>query len=144
MVTMLISDTTISQAPVPASRPRVTKWGTYYPKTYKDWKDKASGFFSKPAAVASGPLHVQLEVICKRPQKLTTDIPVGDVDNYAKAALDAVNDAGIWGDDKQVVSLHVVKRYAGKGEEPRTHIEIHSIELGFLERIKQAITKLFT
>ena len=27
--------------PVPASRPRVSKWGTYYPKRYATWKKDA-------------------------------------------------------------------------------------------------------
>lgn len=111
--------------PVPAARPRVSKWGTYYPATYKNWKKDALGFFPQDLEPLEGPLRVELEVVCKRPKKPTSTIPSGDVDNYAKAALDAVNDAKCWGDDKQVVSLAVTKRYAELDEEPRTLISIH-------------------
>lgn len=118
---------TIGLDPVPASRPRVTKWGTYYTATYKKWKEAAAKFFEKPEQVLTGPLAVELEVICKRPKKPTSEIPVGDVDNYAKAALDAVNDAQLWEDDKQVTQLLVTKRYAEPGEAPRTIIQIRSL-----------------
>lgn len=118
----------IQLAPVPASRPRVSKWGTYYLKTYADWKSAAAGFMpAPPATPATGELAVTLLMVCKRPKKLTQPIPNGDIDNFSKAALDAVNDAGLWGDDKQVVSLHATKRYAEPGEQPKTHIEIRSM-----------------
>ena len=118
----------IGLAPVPASRPRVTKWGTYYTATYKDWKTAAQGFFPQCPEVLQGALAVELSVICKRPVKLTIAIPKGDVDNYAKAALDAVNDAGLWEDDKQVTHLTVSKRYAQPGETPRTIITIRRLD----------------
>lgn len=114
----------IELAPVPAARPRVSKWGTYYPPNYKDWKKAAEAFFPFSPTPLEGALAVELEVVCKRPKKPTSPIPTGDVDNYAKAALDAVNDAKLWHDDKQVVSLAVSKRYAGDGEAPRTIINI--------------------
>lgn len=127
---MAISDLhiVIGLAPVPAARPRVAKFGTYYPPTYKAWKKDARWFMPKVSDPLQGPLAVDMEIICKRPQKPTSSIPVGDVDNYAKAALDAVNDATIWGDDKQVVSMHVSKRYAEPGEEPCTIINIKHME----------------
>ena len=130
MTTTGISDlahaVTIGLPPVPAARPRVGRWGTYYPENYKNWKDKAHGFFPKLFKVADGPLRVELEVVCKRPKKPAGSVPTGDIDNYANAALDAVNDAGLWGDDKQVVCLQATKRYAEPGEEPGTHIRIFS------------------
>lgn len=36
----------------------------------------------------------------------------GDVDKYARLALDAITDSGIWGDDSQTVTLIITKRYA--------------------------------
>lgn len=113
--------------PVPAARPRVSKWGTYYPEGYKNWKKNAQAFFPQGVAPLEGPLRVELEVVCKRPKKPSSSIPTGDVDNYAKAALDAVNDAALWGDDKQVVSLLVTKRYAAVDETPRTIITIEQL-----------------
>ncbi len=119
-----ILEVVIGLDPVPASRPRVSKFGTYYSATYKNWKKDAARFFPQAPEALQGPLAVELEVVCKRPKKPTTTIPTGDVDNYAKAALDAVNDAKLWEDDKQVVSLTVSKRYAVGDESPRTTINI--------------------
>lgn len=113
--------------PVPAARPRVSKWGTYYPEGYKNWKKNAQAFFPRDLRPLEGPLRVDLEVVCKRPKKPSSTIPTGDVDNYAKAALDAVNDAALWGDDKQVVSMLVTKRYAVGDEAPRTIITIQPL-----------------
>ena len=127
-MTLTTSDTgyevVIGIDPVPAARPRVSKWGTYYPETYKKWKAAAAQFFPKLFEQLKGPLGVELEVICKKPQRPTKTFPRGDVDNYAKAALDAVNDAQLWGDDDQVQRLIVSKRYAEKDEQPRTIIKI--------------------
>lgn len=46
--------------------------------------------------------------------------PSGDVDNYAKSALDGLNSV-VWDDDKQVVKLTAYKRW---GEEGATVIEV--------------------
>lgn len=35
-----------------------------------------------------------------------------DIDNLAKAALDALTDSGAWNDDSQVVQMHAAKMYA--------------------------------
>lgn len=123
---MSTSDLTIriDLPPVPASRPRVSKFGTYYAATYKNWKKAALGFFPKDLQPLLGSLWVDLEIVCTRPKKPTGPIPTGDIDNYTKAALDAVNDAGVWGDDRQVTTLFVKKRYAHLGEEPHTLIRI--------------------
>ena len=32
---------TLPLTPVPASRPRVTRWGTYYGKRYTQWREEA-------------------------------------------------------------------------------------------------------
>ena len=45
-----------------------------------------------------------------------------DADNVVKAVLDALTDCGVWVDDSQVASCHVIKRWAGQG--PQTFIEI--------------------
>lgn len=113
-------------APVPASRPRVGKFGTYYAKGYADWMKEAAGFVKVPLDVPTqAPLEVDIECVCKRPAKPTSKVPVGDVDNYAKGPLDVITKSGnVWGDDKQVVSLRVSKRYAEPGESPHTKTTI--------------------
>lgn len=44
-----------------------------------------------------------------------------DLDNYAKAALDALNGVA-WCDDGQITSLHLQKHYAKPGEGPSIEI----------------------
>lgn len=114
-------------APVPASRPRVSRWGVYYSKTYKDWMKEADRTVPEAKAPMYGPLRVDVELVCKRPQKLTRAMPVGDVDNYAKAVLDALTKKGYWPDDDEITELLVEKRYALAGEEPHTNVTIRVV-----------------
>ena len=48
-----------------------------------------------------------------------------DVDNLAKAVMDAMNNTGIWEDDSQIARLDVVKAY---GEEPKCIITLIELE----------------
>lgn len=131
MMTLMTSENgyevTIELDPVPASRPKVSKWGVYYSETYKKWKSAAKAFFPNIFKQLKGPVGVSIEVVCKRPLKITNPIPTGDVDNFAKAVLDAVNDARLWADDKNVVYVQVHKRYAEKGEQARTITHLYAM-----------------
>ena len=117
-------------APVPGARPRVSRWGAYYPPRYKAWKAEAermlAAFAPAPAeGIYEGPVFVTIRIVCRRPNKPTNVYPVGDVDNYAKAALDAVTKAKlIWHDDVQVVGMWASKRYARGTEEPHMTIKV--------------------
>ena len=48
-----------------------------------------------------------------------------DIDNLAKAVMDAINQVGIWEDDSQVAHLDIRKIYS---EEPRCLITIREVE----------------
>ena len=50
-----------------------------------------------------------------------------DVDNYGKAALDAINKAGIWWDDSQVVECTFRKFWAAVGEKPCVEVRIETL-----------------
>jgi Holliday junction resolvase RusA-like endonuclease len=105
----------------------VTRWGTYYSKTYKTWKAEAEEFLSDYSVpdLFTAPVLAAVSVVVKRPKKLTREYPRPDVDNFAKAALDALTVAEcVWKDDDQVVKLIVQKRYAELDEAPHTHIHI--------------------
>ena len=112
--------------PVPASRPRVGRWGTYYPKTYQRWMREADDLL-RPLAVGVQPtiedVHVAVHTVAMKPKSGRLPHPRGDVDNYMKAALDAVTKAQlIWVDDKQIVTVQGTKRYALPGEAAHTFI----------------------
>ena len=96
-----------------------------------------------PAVPLTGPLRVRLLVITLRPVGVNpiskrTGQPTGDlarywnakrsdVDNYAKAALDALS--AFWVDDCQVVDLHAQKVVAAWGESPGFEVWIDAAGL---------------
>tara|TARA_Y100001938_G_C7834967_1_gene303299 strand:- start:115 stop:495 length:381 start_codon:yes stop_codon:yes gene_type:complete len=100
-------------APVPASRPRVSKWGTYYGKTYSSWRKEAAKVID--GLLENDPLEGGLEVslwfFCKKPKTTRREEPRGDVDNYIKAILDSCN-GKVWVDDDQILRLNAQKRWA--------------------------------
>lgn len=120
---------TIQGEPVPASRPRVTaRHGTYTPARYRTWKREASllcrASWGRAEAITSA-VAVLVEVTLPRPASKpakgtlhraywhpTEDYPLplrGDADNYAKAALDALQQGRVIADDRQIVELTVTK-----------------------------------
>jgi Holliday junction resolvase RusA-like endonuclease len=103
--------------PVPASRPRVSKYGTYYLPTYRAFKDAMTECIAgNPHGYKrlNGPLNVR--VICRvaRPRTTVRSSPNGDVDNYAKAVLDSCNGV-LWEDDDQILELFASKEFADVG-----------------------------
>lgn len=118
----MISNLFIPVKPQPASRPRISRYGNYYPKGYTDFRKEIWKFFKtikdKYEPVDKVSFKVTLEVICKKPKKPTNDYPRGDVDNYVKAYLDSITYAQLaWADDIQVVELIATKRYQDDTEE---------------------------
>lgn len=122
----------IELAPVPAARPKVPRNGRpYYPKTYAAWREEAAALISYDGEPMAGPLAARIRMVCKRPQRPKDCIPRGDVDNFAKAVMDALTAAGAWGDDVQVVDLRITKRYAEKGEMPHSIVSIEEAKDGW-------------
>lgn len=122
--------------PVPASRPKVGRWGTYYSKTYRNWKEKAEEITPRGPGELSGPLHVTTEVVVKKPPTSKLDYPHPDLDNFLKAGLDVLTKVGgYWHDDKQIISSCVVKRFAEPGEEEGTHITIQPCPTSRLSKL---------
>lgn len=106
--------------PVPASRPRVSKWGAYYAGAYKEFREKAAEkvweVIGTEGELLSGPLAVSLELYIKRPKSTEKDFPKPDVDNYAKAIFDTLN-GKLWVDDSQIISMYVTKQWAAKNSD---------------------------
>lgn len=118
---------------MPAPRPRFVvrgKFGSaYMPKEYTDWKDRAvecvRGVNDIPSEPFDGPVTVDLRVLAPRPKTTKLTHPSPDVDNYAKAVLDAITQSERWwADDKQVVRLDVSKAWADAEAAPGTEVTI--------------------
>lgn len=126
-------DLLVPFAPVPASRPKVARFGTYYSKRHQQYmKDFAKfviaenidwRFLEKEKRV-----FIIIEFACERPKKLTNQIPHFDLDNLVKLPLDCMTSSDIfWHDDRQVEAMVASKRYAKKGEIAHTKISVFSL-----------------
>lgn len=121
---------TLFCVPVPASRPRVGRWGVYYTPTYKQYKaDAAKAIPLSTEPPLEGNLNASIEFVCYRPKTTKRSNPVGDIDNHLKSILDAMvghkkHPKGYFHDDDQIISLTAVKRWAEPDEEPHTRITI--------------------
>jgi Holliday junction resolvase RusA-like endonuclease len=87
---------------------------------------------------AVGPIEVILLFALPRPKaapKTRRTLPigrVGDVDKLARAVMDALTDADVWGDDCQVVRLVCEKDYPGPWNgftEPGVRIVVNRLQL---------------
>lgn len=105
----------IEGRPVPKARPRVTRYGTYTPKATRQWERfVCMTYLNKFKMFHFGgdvPLSVWLTFVC--PGKGKAASIRGDVENYAKSILDALNGYA-WKDDVQIVSLAVTKQRVTK------------------------------
>jgi Holliday junction resolvase RusA-like endonuclease len=108
--------------PVPASRPRVSRWSTYYPKKYTQFKKDMYALLSVMDITPSEKLvcvHIDFKISIpkswskkkKREKENSYCDNNSDIDNYIKAALDSFN-GFYFVDDKQVVEIFARKRYS--------------------------------
>ena len=104
--------------PVPASRPRVSKWGTYYGKRHQAFRSEALALLGGmreegllPEAPLSGRLLVWVMFSVKKPKTTKLTTPRGDIDNYLKLLLDCCT-GFIWEDDQQIVRVCAFKDFA--------------------------------
>lgn len=113
---------------MPAPRPRARAFrapngkpiaSIYNPSEYKQWLADAeeqliNQIDTEIPYPLVGDLEVTIVVTVQRPKTSKLLRPKPDVDNYAKAVLDAITKAGIWEDDSQVGALHVHKQWGGE------------------------------
>ena len=105
--------------PVPASRPRVSRWGTYYAKTYKAFRVafalEVAEFRKDFRPLLGERLKVKVVICCKRPKTTKLPHPRGDIDNYLKALFDSCNEFA-WRDDIQIQEVWAHKQWSeGEG-----------------------------
>ncbi len=115
----------IPTRPVPASRPRVTRWGTYYSKRYKEWLEVAKHMLqeSETPPIAQ-PVVASVLIAVPRARTSTLIVPVGDGDNFEKAVYDMIQKKGYLQDDKWITTGHWRKRFLPHGEEGYTEITL--------------------
>lgn len=115
---------------VPKARARTVAQGgrvhSYTPEATKAW-EQAVQWAAKPHRPESPltcPLAVAMVFYLPRPQRCKRQYPSvrPDIDNYAKAILDALNGV-MWADDGQIVQLTASKSYG----DPRVEIEIQEV-----------------
>lgn len=124
-------------------RPRAVRIGTGvrmydHPQSAK-WKKYAASIMSevKLPTWTVEPLLLRIRAIypmrkdrhrkrAPRPSEWRLERP--DIDNIAKAVMDAMQMAKIFKDDSQVVKLEVEKTIGAQGEEPRVEIWIDKLE----------------
>jgi len=106
--------------PVPASRPRISRFGgisysksyTHYRKTVGELIDNAMQGVDCAEFPLEGPLAVELHFLCRKPKKPSKPYPRGDIDNYTKSILDALeNHAPIFTNDAQFIRMTATKSY---------------------------------
>lgn len=124
MATTRSSKLRVELAPVPAARPRVSKWGTYYTGTYKRWLKDADAAIPEAEVTWQGNLSVTLDLVADKPKTTKRDNPRGDIDNYIKAVLDALTKKGYWNDDDQIIHLYAHKRWPDPTEAPHFRVVI--------------------
>lgn len=98
----------------------------YSPAPYKEWQKEAAAQLveereAQALVTLLGPVSVGIVVTVPRPKTSKLPHPKPDVDNYAKAVLDAMTDARIWANDSQVAFLVIKKEW---GDEASIAIDV--------------------
>lgn len=123
----------ISKDPVACPRPRVTRFGVYYPKKYQEYKDYLELYLKSLniKQLDEKALYLKVEFNIQIPNSLSkkkkqelngtyvTKKP--DIDNYLKSIMDGMNGI-IYKDDNQIASINIIKKYVI--EKPSSKIEI--------------------
>jgi Holliday junction resolvase RusA-like endonuclease len=132
---MILNKETFNIAPVPASRPRVTRWGTYYSKRYTQFrKDFAALLDEFDTQLQLGLLSIRLDFFLQIPKswskkkKLAKESKYADnnvdIDNLCKAVLDGL-EGRYYFNDNQIVMIRARKYYSNNA---RVEFELLPIE----------------
>lgn len=137
----------VEGTPKPQPRPRAfvrgKHAGVYNPASADDWREAVQAAFEE-ALMASmepllgGGLWLEVEFHLPRPaalrRKKDPDHALWnarkrpDLDNLAKAVMDAMTKAGVWDDDGQVCDLRLRKKFHAKNDTPHARIWVGRVE----------------
>ena len=120
--------------PVPASRPRIPRYGKpYFPKTYRKWRDDAHKLVVDSALSIAVPVAVTVLFAVPRAKASKLIVPWGDGDNFEKGLYDLLVRKGYLEDDKWITTGTWRKRFLAHGIEGYCTItitpEIEEIDL---------------
>ena len=102
---------TIPINPVPASRPKVSKYSTYYGKKYTAFRKEVTPLIEDMELTPiEGPITLSITFNISKAKSSKLEYPSGDIDNYCKAIMDSLN-GHLYIDDKQVVHLLASKQF---------------------------------
>lgn len=112
-------------------RARFTKFGAPYTPKETECEEREIARLYK-GAKSSGPVRVTIRASSPLPKSRPNRIEsepwtiAPDIDNIAKAVLDALNEVA-YDDDAQVVELHVYKHARTRGVGPCTRVEVEEL-----------------
>jgi Holliday junction resolvase RusA-like endonuclease len=112
-------------APVVASRARVTRWATFFPKKYQAFRDEFKKLLEEYDATPTDDLlyvkldfHVQMAKSWSKKKKKEKGGKLcdnnADIDNYIKATLDSL-EGKYYTNDNQIVMIRARKFWAVEG-----------------------------
>jgi Holliday junction resolvase RusA-like endonuclease len=116
---------TFTIAPVVASRARVTRWATFFPKKYQAFRDEFKELLVGYDATPTDSLlyvkldfHVQMAKSWSKKKTKEKDGQLcdnnADIDNYIKATLDSL-EGKYYDNDKQIVMIRARKYWSTNG-----------------------------
>ena len=112
-------------APVVASRARVTRWATFFPKKYQAFRDEFKELLTNYDATPVDDLlyvkidfHVQMAKSWSKKKTKEKDGELcdnnADIDNYIKATLDSL-EGKYYDNDNQIVMIRARKYWSTNG-----------------------------
>lgn len=123
----------ILQPPIPASRPRFSRWGgVHYGKRYTQYRKDAPLAIENAIkeAKAEGSLPIKGAVVIavifevKKPKTTKNKYPHPDLDNYIKAIYDVLQANGVIEDDRNIIASIEKKQWTT--QTPQTHVLIQT------------------
>ena len=116
---------TFKIAPVVASRARVTRWSTYFPKKYQAFREELGAIIKDLHPTSTEELlyvkidfHVQIPKSWSKKKKAEMEGMFcdnnADIDNYVKATLDSC-EGYYYENDKQIVMIRARKFWSEVG-----------------------------